>query len=353
MKRILFVSLLFVVLISACGPSEEAIAGKTAIAAMTIAAAWTPTPDSTSTPEATSTPVPPTTTPTNTSSPTPTLVPFDLSVQVTDGEGSAVEGATVKLLELDRDTQTTDASGQVSWSDLPGETATLFVRTQGYLVGEETIALERGPNEIVVALERDPLGLLPSEILEPGETLLFLEDFQDGTEEFGNLVGNWEIIDDPDEPGNKVIECRLNPQLDQSFASVGITDQVDIITEFRFRFIDLDYKDEENWMGLDYFRENYFLSFSPYWRDFSIIDISGDQWTWPLKLQMSFRSDTWYEVRLEAIGPRVNVYLNGNSMGRLHNAREDAARGEHPMGLYVGSSASVQFDDVIFKVPAP
>ena len=62
-----------------------------------------------------------------------------------------------------------DDRGQVTWNNLPGEEGTLGVSAQGYFPAQQALSLERGPNEVTVALERDPYGLLPADACAAGE----------------------------------------------------------------------------------------------------------------------------------------------------------------------------------------
>jgi hypothetical protein len=198
-RRLVLFTLLVLAFMAACGPSEAEIAEMTAAAATDTPV---PTPTSTLTP-----------TPTNT--PTPTPVPYDLVVSVTDAEGSPIAAASVTLPESgdDQPVQANDA-GQVSWTNLPGESISLSVSAQGYLPAEQSATIERGPNEETVALERDPFGLLPSEACGPNETVLYIEDFQDGEAQGWdevaaaleyNAPNGWDLIDDPEEAGNRVL----------------------------------------------------------------------------------------------------------------------------------------------------
>jgi len=143
----------------ACGPSPEQIATMTA-------SAWTPTPKPTNTP-------PPT--------PTATPLPYDLTVKVTDAEGNPIVGALIFFPMSGSDEPVAaDDSGQAVWNNLKGPAGTVTVVAQGYFQGEQSFNLNRGPNEIVLKLERDPFGLLPSDACGPGESLLYVEDLQDG-----------------------------------------------------------------------------------------------------------------------------------------------------------------------------
>lgn len=206
-SRSLTAILFFLVLFAAaCGPSPEEQA---ATAAAGTAAAATDTPLPTHTP--TDTPVP-TSTPTNTPTPTATPVPFDLSLLVADEAGNPIEGATVTFAELD-ETARTGPDGLLSWTDLPGEAATLSASAQGYLPGQLAAALERGTNEVTLTLSRDPFGVLPAEACRPGETLRHVEDFQDGdASNWPNIMfgaNGWGFGEFAAEPGNLVAFNRM------------------------------------------------------------------------------------------------------------------------------------------------
>jgi hypothetical protein len=126
-------------------------------------------------------------------------------VSVTDADGNPVAAAAVAFEELG-ETLASDDEGGVSWADLPGEAASLSVTAQGYLPAETTATLERGPNEVTVALERDPFGLLPAEACAPGESPVYIEDFQDkraqGWTAIDFQTAGWALVDDPAAAGD-------------------------------------------------------------------------------------------------------------------------------------------------------
>ncbi len=164
-SHLLSVLLIAAFLLGACGPSAEEIATMTA-------SAWTPTP------------VPPTITP------SPTPLPYDLTVKVTDADGNPIAGALVVFPMSGSDEPVAaDDSGQAAWTNLDGPAGTVTVVAQGYFKGEQSFNLNRGPNEIVVKLERDPFGLLPSDACGAGESLLYVEDYQDGEAQDWNYGG--------------------------------------------------------------------------------------------------------------------------------------------------------------------
>jgi hypothetical protein len=146
-------------------------------------------------PTATASPVPPTETPT----PTPTPVPYDLTVSLVDEAGISIPGAEVILGE---ERHTTDQDGVVSLFDLPAESVDLSVQAPGYFSSEVSETLERGQNEREIVLAVDPYGLLPANACASGESLLYLEDFQDGEAQFWDMnetpAGSWTVEPDPE-----------------------------------------------------------------------------------------------------------------------------------------------------------
>ena len=189
-QYILCTTLVFLLLLSGCGPSESQIATLTA-------SAWTPTP-------------PPTAIPTATATATP--IPYDLTVAVVDEAGAPIAGAGIVFPESgDGSPKQADDQGQYSWNNLASGLVSLAVTAQGYLTTDQSSTLQRGPNEIAVTMKRDPFGLLPSASCAPDQKVLYVEDFQDGQAQGwpqitlgvdGDMPNGWKIID---ENGNKIL----------------------------------------------------------------------------------------------------------------------------------------------------
>jgi hypothetical protein len=189
-------ALIFLLLISGCGPSAEQIATQTA-------SAWTPTP-------------PPTAIPTATATATP--IPYDLTVAVVDEAGAPIAGAGIVFPESgDGSPKQADDQGQYSWNNLASGLVSLVVTAQGYLTTDQSSTLQRGPNEVAVTMKRDPFGLLPSASCAPDQKVLYVEDFQDGQAQGwpqitlgvdGDMPNGWKIID---ENGNKILNHANAP----------------------------------------------------------------------------------------------------------------------------------------------
>jgi len=139
-------------------------------------------------------------------------------VSIVDEANAPVAGASIVFPESGDGTAVqADDQGKYSWTNLPGDAVTLNVTAQGYIAAEQTATLNRGPNEITVALERDPFGILPVEACKPGENVLYLEDFQDGEAQdwpmmsasiTGDMPGGWNLMDDN---GNKILKIADAP----------------------------------------------------------------------------------------------------------------------------------------------
>jgi hypothetical protein len=305
----------------------------------------------------TSTLVPTINTPTSVVTSTQTPVPINLTLHVLGADGNPVMGAVITAAEYGKVHAITDADGFSTLANLPSKQISLIVAAQGYLRSNQPVILTSGSNDVEVVLEIDPFGLQISKVLKEGETLLFIEDFQDGKEEFLNVVGDWQIIDDPDEPGNKIIKSISNPDLDYNLLSVDVFDQADVIVQYRFRYVDLDNTNENNYSGFT-FREKLVMDVAPYWNAFQVIDMQGE-WTFPFQVSgFGYRSDYWYTMRIEAVGSRATLYLNGSTMGRANGIREDAISadigGNWEMNVHAGPGAGVMyFDDIVIIQPAP
>ena len=118
---------------------------------------------------------------------TSTPIPYELEVQVVSEDGTPLSGASISIKEpgdADLATGNSDDEGQVSWASLNDETATFSIFAQGYIPMEEEVSMTRGKNQAVVTLISDPKGLQIADIVNEGETLLYMEDFQDNDEDF-------------------------------------------------------------------------------------------------------------------------------------------------------------------------
>jgi hypothetical protein len=123
-------------------------------------------------------------------------------------DGAPLSGAKVIHTETGEEAAVGD-SGTVSWMNLADDSASLSVNAQGYFPKEESIALQEGTNGVLISMQRDPFGLLPSEAFIEGETLLYLEDFQDGMAqgwpEIENGEQGYNVGPEPGEEGNTII----------------------------------------------------------------------------------------------------------------------------------------------------
>ncbi len=334
-KGSLFFLVLFLV---ACGPSAEEVAA-TYVAQTAEAATDTPVPTNTPEPTATSTPV-----------------PYNLTLEIIDGEGNAVKDGIVSVVELDdARIQTFDDAGQVIWNDFPEESATLKIVAQGYLSAYEEITLERGENTVSVTLEQDPFGLLFSDKVEEGEEVVFIEDFQTGEEHFGELSGNWQVVEDPENPGNMVI------QIDQRGGDFAIArfgpDEIleNFIIEYKFRWVEVAPFTGEEWQTTGFeFWDRYAISTSPVDNgSYQIMDYSQEPYTFPVGIQKHFQGGVWYTIRAEVNGEEIGLYLNGRLLSKYKKMELGNPASENlGYAIYALPEVFGQYDDIVFKIPA-
>ncbi len=235
MKRIFILigGLLILVLLAGCGPSPEQIATMTA-------SAWTQTP------------VPPTQTP------TPTPVPIDLTVTVTDETGAPIAGASIVFPESGDDAAVqTNKQGQYSWSNLPGELASLNISAQGYIPNSANQVLVRGTNNASVALQRDPFGLLPSEACASGEKLLYAEDFQDnraqGWNEIDLKTPGWDMAASAEKAGDIILSAQYSEMLGDGPLSSRLNEMEFENAVWRVNFlISQTFARQQNWFSFNW-----------------------------------------------------------------------------------------------------
>lgn len=220
-------------LLAACGPSPEQIATMTA-------SAWTPTP------------LPPTQTP------IPTPIPIDLTITITDETGSPIGGASVVFPESGDDTAVqTNEQGQYSWNNLSGEAATFTFSAQGYMPGTADQTLVRGPNDVSIPLERDPVGLLPSEACAAGEKFLYAEDFQDnraqGWNEIDLKTPGWDIAASAEETGDIILSAQFSEMLGEGPLSSRLNEMEFGNAVWRVNFLIAEnFAREQNWFSFNW-----------------------------------------------------------------------------------------------------
>lgn len=291
MKRTISISILAMILfLAACGPSPEEIATMTA-------SAWTPTP------------IPPTATA------TPTPIPYDMTVRVTDADGNPIAGANVRV--GDGDPILTDANGATSWTNLEPPDGPLNVAAQGYFASEQTFNLNRGPNEVVVVLERDPNGLLPSQACALSETPLYIEDFQDGSGQGWNEIeyfaNGWQVGEFAPEPGNLVASNNNMEHHGHSMQGMMFSDAV-----WRLRFfVNGRRLLSFNWL------QNYGVEIEGQQVDDAryqiVVDTDGigiRRLTLPVMnigaaSGRGSKADTWHTIEISTFQGRTEVWLDG------------------------------------------
>ena len=299
---------------------------------------------------------PPTAQPTFTPHPTftSTPIPYELEVQLFNEEGAALPGGLVRVEEFgtsEEARQTSDDLGKVSWTVLNESPAVLSVFVQGYMPVEETIEMSRGSNQAVITLQPDPKGLQIADVLEDGDTLLYIEDFQDQDEDSPRVVGVWDIVEDADDPGNWVIDMNQKEQEDDGgFDTLVPIETTDFTASYRMRYIDIDYQNR-NWAGF-YFRDYACDTYlTPDWRVIQLLDFNQNgEWQFPVVVNKDFQDGKWYTITVEAYGSQVDIYVNDAQMGRYKEANSLLREGRSYLSFGNASGTHVQFDDIVIKL---
>ena len=208
LKNMMGIALPMLFILAACGPSAEQAATMTA-------SAWTPTPVPTA---------------------TPTSVPYDLEVSVIDESGVPVAGVTlIYPASGSEEPVRTNDQGVYGWSNLPRDAVNIEASAPGYVNQSIQQNMERGKNDIQITLVRDPFGLLLTDACGSGESLIYIEDFQDGTAqnwpEIDLHAQGWSVAGYPEETGNFVASYNSGEHLGSNLQSEAFPDSV-----WRIRF---------------------------------------------------------------------------------------------------------------------
>jgi hypothetical protein len=190
-----------------------------------------------------------------------------------------------------------------------------------------------------------PDGVAPNPISSPNSTLLF-EDFQDGQSSLVALVGNYSIVDDPSQSGNKILEFNMDGAADVSRVALLQSMPADYSVSYRVRFT------QDNLQGND------FVSFS--WREdwvYVIYPTQGHVYARDRITQNSFfekdfvyQTNKWYSLKIEILGGNAIFYLNGTEVGSFDQVKPEVS----PLGLFMvigEGSGIVQLDDITASVP--
>jgi hypothetical protein len=243
----------------------------------------------------------------------------NLMVFLVGEDGAPLTGASVILSETGEEIVAGD-DGTLNWMDLAGDTATLSMDAQGYFPKEESVSLQEGTTGVLISMERDLNELLPSEACAEGETLVYIEDFQDGMAqgwpeveagEEGYLVGP-----DPDEENNLVMSITGNTINGESVdLSTHLKDQTFDNSVWRFKVkysgkMDIKLNTQADMMdGSRYFTDFNFgstigLSKIPDGGEEIKIDKSGK----------SISANRWYTFEVSKYEGVIEVWIDGQKI---------------------------------------
>jgi hypothetical protein len=279
---------------------------------------------------------------------------------VTGDENEPIVGAVVEMVDIDTDhgTQITDDFGQAFLYDLPGEMVNLSISAQGFFPIETTETIERGINQVTVALERDPHGLLPTEVCAPTERLLYIEDFQDGEAqgwtEIEYRAQDWDIVSDPDNPGDIVI---TRPSTYEGYANLSERTFDNAVWRFKLMHAGKSVSNFSwHWHDEPYETEAGRVEWSAYpvWIHFPDIHVNrvvrplseiALRWT-PYVLKVG----VWHQIEISTYEGRFEFWIDGIPWVRYDDP-EPLPEGRIVIGVGLGhtpdNTVNVYFDDFI------
>jgi len=188
----------------------------------------------------------------------------------------------------------------------------------------------------------------------PG-SVLFEEDFEDGkADNFVYISNGWLVT--TEDNGNKVFEINTNTELaikNEVGAGVGFgsKDWSNYSAEYRVKLLNSQGNTWMNFRSTIGDNQTYYVEWlSGEWNTITLhINQNFGPWVTLQHLDNRVWDGRWYQVRIEADGPRLRVYLNDNLMLQADDDR--ITHGGFDLGVTSGTHAL--FDDIRVTALAP
>lgn len=187
-----------------------------------------------------------------------------------------------------------------------------------------------------------PPGRTPTPT-EPITSILFEEDFEDGkANEFLIKDGDWQVVDDA---SNKVFAVSNDANLIWVEAKFGSTDWKNYIIEYKAKIIDFDETNQWPVVAVG-FREDgknaYRFLFNLIYGQLQLVYDEGEPWAWVDGFDFNFERRVWYQVRIEADGSHLKMYVDDVIRIDTQDSRLESGY----LTLIVGPHTTAQFDDI-------
>jgi hypothetical protein len=188
-----------------------------------------------------------------------------------------------------------------------------------------------------------PASTSPSDneaAIPPSAALTFSENFEDGSADgFTYQSGNWIVVSEAN--GNKILDINsMDTSADNPSIAFGEASWENFVFESRIRIVDYGPSNDAPLASI-YFRGNYRVAFTPYWKAFDLV--YAPSWNIISGITFDTQKNIWYVVRVEAHDSKLDVFLN--DMLVMSNTVSQQSSG--PFGFEIISKAHVQLDDII------
>jgi len=171
---------------------------------------------------------------------------------------------------------------------------------------------------------------------------LFSKNFDDGSlAGFTNQIGLWVVVSEPN--GNKVLDVNsMDSSSEYPTIEFGDARWRDFIFESRVNMVDYSPSNDAPLTSI-IFRGSYKVAFTPYWKGFDLV--FEPPWTVVAGRTIQTQKNTWYTVRIEALGSQINVFLDG----KLTISDSVSHDSSGLFGFATWPGTHIQFDDVVIK----
>jgi hypothetical protein len=279
----------------------------------------------------------------------PSSTSYSLTVKVADGEGNPISWAKGDVQGVGSAlTKTADNQGTFNWEDLTANSGTLTVSAQGYVPVQQALDLVEGSNEISVTMELDPVQLNPASVCKPGQTVLYVEDFEDSqAQDFvGATAPTWEIKSIAD-MGN-VLEANIGgtgskvdvrSSWDNAFMQFNMMAAGPISMEFYIHSTNVP-------EGKDAGIYRYVISYNSGEAFTLSFEIPTDSGILATGDNVAFDENVWHTLTFAFYKGEISVYLDG---AEQLTYTDQVPVGDGQFGYFIkdGTSGAVDFDNII------
>jgi hypothetical protein len=278
-----------------------------------------------------------------------TSIPYDLTVKVTDQNGTPITWATgIVMVSGNNESKEATESGQLVWKNMEAPAESVSVSAQGYKPIQQALSMELGQNEVSIVLEADPAQLNPGKICQPGQKVLYVEDFEDGqAQDLDNIEApKWSFAQAEDHGTVLEVNSPGGNASTTNWMDFGNAVWMFDLSTSGMIDIDINWHIYETPEGANNGIARYFVVYKP--GELFELDYlrPGDSQKLAEAESPIFQADTWHTFAIAYFNGALSVWVDGQ---QAMSAVQDIPIEKGKLGIKInsGTQAEIQFDNFV------